>query len=467
MDKAAKTMADKEQLEQQKYERLKLIFLGLAFFCVIGAYTLTKELKNSIFAYIVGREYIPLARTYAMIALMPAIFFYSYIVDRMRRYHVLAFYSVVYAILGLVFTFLLGNPYYGIPNTETSAYRLLGWVFYFFVEGFSPFVVSVFWAFANSISSPDSAKQHYGYMVSFSKVGGMLTAAFGWFLLRAQTAQGTPLYSDTVNHQILLFISSLLLLIVPIVLTMMMRTVPAKYLHGYEAAYRVERRKKRAGEEKTGAIAGLKMLLKYPYVMGIFGITFFYDLISVVLSYLSIGLAQSNSSTLSEVSYKLFEIVFKSHMLGFLISFFITGFLLRKLGVRWCLLLIPTTAGLVIANYMVNYVAMDAIIIAVVVLRAIHYSFSNPVRESLYIPTIKEINFKTRSWIDSFGSKFSKTAASVFNILASDVGSALFFAVYASFFTGVIALWFVTAYLIGRRFEVAVERNEVIGAEEE
>ncbi|HLE76619.1 MAG TPA: Npt1/Npt2 family nucleotide transporter, partial [Candidatus Babeliales bacterium] len=60
-----------------KQERLKFIFLGIIFFFVIGGYTIAKELKDSIFASIIGKEYIPLAKIIAMFVLVPAIFVYS------------------------------------------------------------------------------------------------------------------------------------------------------------------------------------------------------------------------------------------------------------------------------------------------------------------------------------------------------------------------------------------------------
>ncbi len=137
--------------EKEYYERKKLIFLTIAFFCVIGAYTVAKELKNSVFAYTVGEDYIPFVRTGAMFALIPVLFLYSRLVDQLRRYQLLCVYSGFFGIMGLFFAYLIGHPTIGIANTHESPYRLFGWVFYFFVEGYSPFVVSVFWAFANSV----------------------------------------------------------------------------------------------------------------------------------------------------------------------------------------------------------------------------------------------------------------------------------------------------------------------------
>ena len=67
------SMAHAEAARVQHYDRLKLIFLTIAFFCVIGAYTIAKELKNSVFAYTVGEDYIPWVRTGAMLALIPVL----------------------------------------------------------------------------------------------------------------------------------------------------------------------------------------------------------------------------------------------------------------------------------------------------------------------------------------------------------------------------------------------------------
>ena len=58
-------------------ERMKLFFLALLYFLVVGAYTMTRDLKSSIFLAIVGKEYIPWVKAFSMFMLVPAIFFYS------------------------------------------------------------------------------------------------------------------------------------------------------------------------------------------------------------------------------------------------------------------------------------------------------------------------------------------------------------------------------------------------------
>ena len=77
--------------EIEPQERMKLFFLSLLYFLVVGAYTVTRDLKSSIFLGTVGKEYIPWVKVISMFMLVPAIFFYSRLVDRIRRYQLLDF----------------------------------------------------------------------------------------------------------------------------------------------------------------------------------------------------------------------------------------------------------------------------------------------------------------------------------------------------------------------------------------
>lgn len=446
-------------------DRLKVAFLSGAFFLIIGAYTIAKELKDSLFTSIVGKEYIPIAKWPTMILLVPITLLYAKLVDSMRRYQLLALCSAFFGIGGLLIAYFIGHEAIGLINTEKSPYRIFGWVIYLFVEGYMPFLVNVLWAFANSITSPEGAKKNYAIVVACSKVGGMITAATAWalFTIGATTRFDTGLFSDVGMHQAVFAGSSLLLLLVPPVLWLMMRKVPGKDMHGYEAAYQVEKQKKKEHKEKTGVFAGISLLLKYPYVMGIFSMIFFYEVTNTVLSYLRIIVAESSSSSVSGLSGTLFKIVFMTHAVGFIISLFGTRALLRTFGERICLILVPITTGILLLYFMMSATAA-ALVATFVVLRSINYAFSWPVRESLYIPTVKEIKFKSRAWIDAFGAKFAKSTGSVFNLFASWLGQGMFLTVHSFFFASLVGLWFIAAFLLGKRFEWAVDHNEVIGA---
>jgi len=455
-------------LEAERSEWRKLILLSLTFFLVIAAYTLLRDLKNSIFIGLVGKEYIPKARMLVLVLLVPAILFYSKLVDRIRRYYLLIFYSLLYAIFCLIFAFFIYHPTIGIRNTDQSVWRLFGWIFYFVVEGFSPFVLSVFWAFSNSINTPDSAKKNYGFMVSGSKMGGMFTAGMAWALFSVGSLPFVGKISDAAKHSLILVVASILLFCVPVVILYLMRKVPGRYLHGYEAVYKEEKKRSKTGKSKTGIFAGLKMIIKYPYVLGIFSMIFFYEILNTVLSYLRLGVAKESTKSIAGLSGFLFKWVFIMQAVGLVISLFGTSALLRKFGTRNCLLLIPLSMGITVLCFILGAGTYPTIIMgAFTLMKSVNYAFSSPVRESLYIPTLKEVKFKSKSWIDAFGSKLAKFNGSVFNDIATYMGPVLRMPLHSFFFAGIIGMWFISAFLLGKRFDKAVSENEVIGLDKD
>lgn len=463
--------------EERKYEWYKTGLISLAFGIIIGSYTVILELKNSVFVQIVGIKSLPTARIISMFALIPFIFFYSRMVDKLRRYYLVSFYCIVYGLVGILFAYLFGHPAIGIPNTESGPYRLFGWIFYIFVESYPPFVVSVFWAFVNSVSSPSSAKKNYALIVAASKLGGMLCSALAmWWLLKPRLATVSSIAHDTLNHQILLAASSVLLLLVPFVIMAILRWIPGKYLHGYEAAYRFEKNRETTKESKTlrealhsvwqSTTGGLIVFIRQPYVLGIFGMVFLYEVIYVVFSFLRVAEAQKNAPSMSDVTGTLFKPIFIVHFIGFVFALIGTQPLLRLMGERFCLMMIPVMSAVFLLYFLFSY-SPEAVYAGFIALRVINYAFSQPIRESLYIPTTKDLKFKAKSWIDAFGSKFAKTTGSTFNIALSCAGQAWMMTLCGAFFTAILTLWLFTAYWLGRRYENAIATNEVIGAAEE
>jgi len=455
-----------DSFKKRESDGLKFFFLAAIFFLIIGSYTVIRDLKNSVFIGLIGKDYIPIARLIFLFMLVPAILIYSKIVDKIKRYYLLSVYSIFYAVLCLIFAFFIGHPSIGIANTDQSPYRLFGWLFYFFVEGFSPFVLSVFWAFSNSISSPEGAKKNYGFMVSGSAVGGMFTSGIAWMLFTRDSFPIVGHISDVSKLRFILILSSLLLFIVPIIIHILMKVVPGRYLHGYEAVYKIEKQRSEKGKTKTGIFAGLKMLIKYPYVLGIFSMIFLYETLNSVLSYLRLGLAQSVGKSIVGTSGFLFKWVFIMQAVGFVISLVGTRSLLRRLGTRTCVFLIPIIMGIVVLCFVVASTPF-VIMLAFTLMKSVNYAFSKPVVESLYIPTLKEIKFKSKSWIDSFGSKLAKGSGSVFNLATEHISPVLALPVYSFFFAVIIGIWTVSAFFLGRKFDKVIDANEAIGLSQE
>lgn len=449
-----------------KFERIKFVLLTVCFGFVLGSYTIAKELKDAVFVNIVGNEYLPTAKLAVIFLLIPAALLYSRLVDTFRRYQLLSFYSLFYALVLAVFTLLMGHSTIGLYNTDSSPYRIFGWVYYFILEGYSPFVVSVFWAFANSVSSPNEAKNFYPLMVAGSKIGGIATALFAWYLLSHVAILESFGFAnlDVVSHQLLMGIVSAMLFVVPLLLQVLMRVVPGQYLHGYEAVYQMEKKLSKQHKSETGVLPGVRLLLESPYVLGIFALVFFYETLNVVLNFQRIVLLKSAASSMADFTASMFWQRFLMHSYGMVISFFGVQFVLRKFGVRRSLLVVPFLISILLIFFVLTYSA-DSIFYVFIGLGTINYSFSHPLREVLYIPTVKDMKFKAKAWIDTFGTKFSKGFGSLFAALTGGVatgGATLSFA-YVVFFSGLMCMWFVAAWLLGNRYRYAIRNNEIIG----
>ena len=450
---------------KDKYERIKFILLTVCFAFVIGSYTIAKELKDSVFVSIVGADYLSCAKLATIFLLIPAALGYSRLVDVFRRYQLLAFYSLFYGVVLAIFTIFLGHSTIGLNNTTTSPHRWFGWMFYFILEGYSPFVVGVFWAFANSISNPKEARNYYPLMVTGSKIGGITTALFAYYLLKnlSVLSRFSSGNLDVLSHQILMGVVSAMLLCVPVLLFILMKIVPGHYLHGYEAVYQLEKKLSKQNKSETGIFSGIKLLFESPYVLGIFCLVFFYEILNVVLNFQRIFLLKAAAHSMADLTASMFWQRFLMHFWGMLLSFLGVQFLLRRFGVRQCLLIVPILMSSLLIFFITTY-SVESIQYVFIGLGIINYSFSSPLREALYIPTMKDMKFKAKAWIDTFGTKFSKGFGSIFAWISGGAAAgASILSIYATFFTILMSLWFLTAWLLGKRYTKAINNNEIIG----
>lgn len=461
-------------------ERRKIILLTIGFFLVMGGYTIVRELKDLVFVNIVGLTSVPTAKLWCIVVLVPMVFIYSYLVDALRRSNLLCVCAAAYGLVGIACAYFLGHPTIGLQNTDASTARAFGWFFYFFIESYQPFLISVLWSFVNSITKPQDVKDGYVLMVAGGKIGGAVMCTVSWFFLRSQTTCDA-VFSCAGSYKILMLFGSSLLLVLPFIVWYLMRVTPSNHLHGYEAAYRFE--KEREAQRKAestgkgfsgklssvfshirGMFDGLIDLVKYPYMLGMFGMIFFWEVINVIFSYLRLGAVKEASATMLDMGANLYIQMLIFHLTGLAIVLIGTRTLIVWLGERRSLIAIPVLIGIVVSYYLMTR-TMFAASAAFLLMRAINYAFASPLRESLYVPTTKAMKFKTKSWIDSFGAKISKATGSYYNILIQGVPASIVFNVHIAFFAVVLAIWAFMAHSLGKRYETAVKRNELIGGE--
>lgn len=440
------------------HDKVKIIYLGLIYFAIIGAYTILRELRDLVFVYTVGKAYIQYAQIAAMFLLIPMVLIVSYFIDRLKKHELLYIYSTVYAIGAFLIAYFIGHPVIGAANTHVQATRLFGWVVYFFVEGFFPFVISLFLSFMSTLTPPKSIAQSNSIIVGISKIGGMMGAGIGYIIFIL------PIFTDILKLQTVFIISSGFLLLVPFFVRYIVKKIPENMLYGYKASYEVDKKieedQKKSKHWYSGLFTGLSFLFRCPYALSAFLLLFFWEATSTMICFQRLSIGAASTNNISGLGAFLMSNIFFAHLYGFFLSFFVARLMLTYLGQRKSLMAIPIATGLlVIAYFSTSNPALMMLYYPLI--RAINISMSYSIREALYIPTTKYIRYKSKSWIDSFGSKGAKGVGAVATFLTERIGGGTH-SVYMTICVLIAICWTMVANYSGKKYEKAVENNEII-----
>lgn len=437
----------------------KFLFLSVIFFILIASNTILKELQSSVFITIVGVTYVPYAKTLSVFIMIPFVLLYSYLVDKLNNFDLLKTVLYFFGITGIVFSFFLGLDKIGLYNTNPDITRLLGWLFYWYIDGFPPFIVSAFWAFTNSIHTTSEAKENYSFLVASSKVGGMVGAAYGYVMTTGYIAKNL---SEIEKTQSLTLCAGGLLLFAAFIISKCQKNI---LIIKSDLNSNLGNEKNMKSKTKTGILEGLKLLIKKPYTLGIFGTIFCFEVINQVLNYQRLLFNSSHSSSIDSLNAMLYSQVFFTHFCGFFLSIIGTTILLRVFGVKKSLIIMPLLILALISGFTITN-SSTALMIAYVGVHVVNYAVGGPLRESLYIITSRDIQYKVKVWLDSVGVRISKITGQQVNIISGTIhkliGSSFNNYFISILFSAIIAIWIVIAYLLGKKYGECKKENKII-----
>src|SRR3989338_4423739 len=144
-----------------RQECIKFVRLAAIFAFTIGVYWIINPTKDVVFLHTVGLDYLPYAKIFSLLIMVPTVLLYGRLVDQFPRHRVFYVLCIGYALITCLFGFLIGHPTIGLTNTVLNKWRLLGWAWYAFVESFGSIIVALFWSFAADTSTPESAKRGF------------------------------------------------------------------------------------------------------------------------------------------------------------------------------------------------------------------------------------------------------------------------------------------------------------------
>ncbi len=440
-----------------KYETLKIAFASLSFSLMIFAYSMIKALKDAVFLSMVGTKYQPWAKL-IVIASSIALFMpiYSFLMGRYSRKTVATFFPCVYAVFFIVFGLLLIHPTIGLANTQTSPLRLTGWFSYVFLEFYSVAILATFWALMSSISTPNSSKKQYGIIAIASRAAGIIASILGLYL------SDVAKISNITAFPLILLICALSLVGAAALLNFMFKILPKKFLTGYTDLHEMHDSEGKKPKSKS-FIEGLKCVLTEPYAIGIFGIIASIEIISTIMDYkMQCLIATGTGNSAMGMLHKFFIYTLSFQVVGLILASFATTTLPQKIGVKKSLLITPIALMIMI----VVAFGFDSLLMTMAVqiaVRAFNYGFNEPVREMLYVPASRDIQFVAKGWVDTFGKTLSKGSGAGFNILIAKLPVAMsnIITLFSAMFVGVI--WIFTVLFVGKKYHVAIKEDKVIG----
>ena len=374
--------------------------LGLAFvfnFVVLGSYYVVRPIRDDI-AATGGIETLPWMYSGTLVTMLVANALFSAIVARMSRRR----------FIPIAYRFFMANLviFYVLMHTLTPAQNVwVGRAFYVWVSVFNLFVVTLFWAFMTDVFNSEQAKR----LFAFISVGGSIGAIVG------------PIITVTLVHKLgaanLILVTAAMLEAAP----WCVKFFPTEFARDPERQPRnpVEATSKlapphpstalrSARDDRTaeqpiggGILAGITHVIRSPYLLGICGFVLLYT-VTTTFSYFQqteITGHQFQDRNARTAFFAQLDLVVNT--LTLVLQLFITGHLMKRLGVGITLVTMPLLS-------MVGFLALGfaptlgLLAVFQVARRATNFGFTRPAREVLFTVLRREDKYKAKSLIDTF-----------------------------------------------------------------
>jgi AAA family ATP:ADP antiporter len=458
-------------------EMIRILTLATTLFFMIGGYWLLRSLKDSVLMALCGVQAIPKAKMLSVFVVLGVVSIYNHLLDSdLPKHQLFYIFGTVYFVIFTGIAFLLMDPNMGLDNKFQSEDRILGWVSYCAIESFGSVMVSLFWSFANSNISLETAKASYGVMVATAQLGSIIGPAV------------VQVFSSTWGLARCYLLGAGIMLL--------LQGTMYYYVKTYGSAE--EQQSKRDAEaaavgikpkkqkEKAGILEGLYLFWEFNYVKGIFAISCLFMVEVTIVDFTLKMLAkeyfsdefpchQSDTTCYNAATgeYGLTEDATKAiasfmglfgvatNSLSFIFSLFGTSAIIRYLGLRLTLLLFPSLCLIVIIVVRIHP-TLFVVFLAMIILKANSYALNNPTKEMLYQPTGPAVRYKAKSWIDIFGARGSKALGSVVTNAFSD--SATVLVANGSLVGMAVASFLIwNARFMGRKFDEYTESGYIVG----
>lgn len=388
-------------------------------FLVLASYYIIRPIRDDM-GVAGGVNNLPWLFTGTLVAMLVANALFSALVARHSRRR---FIPIAYRLflLNLVVFFVL------LKTLSASQQIWVGRSFYIWTSVFNLFVVSVFWAFLTDVFHTEQAKRLFGFI----SLGGTLGAIVG--------AAVTASLVQRLGAVNLLLVSAALLEIA----AQCVRRFPAEQ----PAA---DAQEKLAAERPVGGTiwSGIVHDFRSPYLLGIGGYMLLYSITSTILYFQQADLAAHGFTDRAARTAFFAQLDLAVNVLTVFVQIFLTGNLLRWMGVGFTLALMPalSVVGFTTLGFLPT---LTLFVIFQTLRRAANFGLARPAREVLFTVLSREDKYKAKSFLDTFvyrtGDQIGAWTYPVVGWLGLGLAGASFVA------APLAAVWCLLSLWLGRR----------------
>ena len=333
------------------------------FFCLLASYYILRPLRDEM-GIAGGVKNLQWLFTATFLVMLAAVPLYGALVARIARRR----------FIPLVYHFFVANlAIFWLLLAFDVERQTVARVFFVWISVFVLFAVSVFWSFMADVYNSEQGKRFYGFIAAGGSVGALAGPAITIGLASAIGA---------VN---LLIVAALLL--------------EAAVFCARKLEVEKETSSERQNAVGGGAIDGILMVLRSPYIAGI---TLWVALMSVAATFLYFEQAAIVAAASDDpaVRTRIFATVdLAVGLLTLALQFVATGKLIARFGTGPALALLPLV-------FAVGFVVLAAAPLLAVVIafqalqRTANFAISNPAREVLFTVVARDEKYKAKNVID-------------------------------------------------------------------
>jgi len=408
------------------------------FFALLCAYYIVRPMRDEM-GIAGGIEHLQWLFTGTFLIMLAAVPLFGWVTSRFSRQQFLPLVYGFFIATLLVFFILFRS---GLTQVWVAR------AFFIWASVFNLFIVSVFWSFMADLFDDVQAKRLFGFIAAGGTAGALAGPALTASLAIPLGPTNLLLISAAALGWAMLCIQRLSAWKDSLVPGLPMNS------EGSATAPIIDQNTGLGG----GALAGLRLIVRSPYLLGICLLILFYTTLSTFLYFQQAQIVRDNFVDPAQRTAVFAAMDFATNALTLVIQVFLTGRIVRALGLGWTLALIPMLLG---AGFLVlGMTPVLAVLVTLqVVRRAGNYAIMKPGREMLFVVLDRQEKYKAKNIIDTviYRSGDLVSAWAYTGLQALGLGLAGI-AILAVPLTG---LWAWICFRLGRKQEALAKQLEV------